>query len=217
VIPFSDVPYKSLLGRFLRWWLRWIPPEAIVPVLQGPLRGARWIVGAQTHGMWLGSYEYRKVNALASVLRVGDVFYDIGANVGFYSLLAARLVGIEGHVYAFEPLPRNLEYLSRHIRMNNCRNITIVPCAVADCTSKRYFTVPNSSTGHFSEAGELEVETITLDDFLFDRHARSPNIIKADIEGAEIEMLEGASRCLTECRPLVFLADAFCSTVCRRA
>lgn len=206
MIPFSDIPYSSALGRFLRWWLRWIPSGVVVPVLQGPLRGARWIVGAQTHGMWLGSYESRMQQVLVSLLKAGDIFYDVGANVGFYSLLAARQVGAQGHVYAFEPLPRNIEYLDRHIHLNKCTNVTIVPCAVINYVGRARFKLLDSSTSHLSEEGELEVETITLDDFVFHRYSPSPKIIKVDVEGAEIEVLRGATRCLMECRPFVLIS-----------
>src|SRR6266568_1109680 len=88
-INFSALPVGSRTGRILRTFLRLVPREMVVPVLQGRLRGARWIVGSSTHGCWLGTYESPKQHAFAAALRPGDLVVDAGANAGFYTLLAA--------------------------------------------------------------------------------------------------------------------------------
>ena len=151
----------------------------IIPVLQGPLRGTKWIVGAQTHGMWLGSYEYRMQNALAKLVKPGQVFYDIGANVGFYSLLAAKLVGNRGLVYSFEPLPRNIEFLDRHIKINGFTNISIINKAVAGYSGDGYFSANESSMGHIANNGSIRIDVITLDDFINNIRANPPILIKS--------------------------------------
>src|SRR3989454_7017615 len=107
----SAVSSRSVAGKFLRWPLRFVPRELAVPIRQGALRGKRWVVGSSTHGCWLGSYEYTKRKLFESYVIAGDVVYDIGANVGFYTLLASVLVGRGGQVVAIEPLPRNIAYL----------------------------------------------------------------------------------------------------------
>jgi len=78
-----------------------------VPILQGPLRGKKWIVGSQRHAFWLGGYEPHLQRLIAREVKPGEIFYDVGANVGFYSLLASVLVG-PGKVFAFEQLPANV-------------------------------------------------------------------------------------------------------------
>lgn len=65
----------------------------VVPVLQGSLRGRKWIVGSSNHGCWLGSYEWKKQRLFTRTVSSGDVVFDIGAHVGFYTLLASVLVG----------------------------------------------------------------------------------------------------------------------------
>src|SRR5580765_1322501 len=100
----SGISRETLIGKLLRAPLRLLPRTAAVPILQGPLRGKKWIVGSGTHGCWLGSYEYDKQKLFQKTVRSGDVVYDVGANAGFYSLLASLLVGEKGHVYSFEPL-----------------------------------------------------------------------------------------------------------------
>ena len=121
---FSAVPYHSWLGRVLRFPLRLLPPETIVPILQGRLRGKRWIVGSGNHGCWLGSYEYEKRRAFEQTISAGNIVFDVGAHVGFYTLLASTLVGPTGRVVAFEPAPRNLRYLKEHLRLNRFGRFT---------------------------------------------------------------------------------------------
>lgn len=115
---FSALPRGTLTGRIARWPLSLIPGQTVLPVLQGPVRGARWIVGSSTHGCWLGSYEQEKVRIVRASLRAGVVFFDVGAQAGYYSILAARYTMPGGRVYAFEPLPRNLAFLRRHRDLN---------------------------------------------------------------------------------------------------
>jgi hypothetical protein len=111
MLNFSAIPRHAVAGRALRLPLRLIPRSLVVPILQGPLRGARWIVGSATHGCWLGCYERAKQQGFVRILAPGQVVYDLGANVGFYTLLAARRVGPTGEVHAFEPGAENLEFV----------------------------------------------------------------------------------------------------------
>ena len=90
---FSKINYQSFLGRLLRLPLRLIPKGMILPILQGRMRGKKWVVGAGEHGYWLGSYELEKRKAFERIITPGSVVYDIGANVGYFSLLASVLVG----------------------------------------------------------------------------------------------------------------------------
>lgn len=178
-----------------------------MPIVQGPLKGMRWIVGSQTHGMWLGSYEIDKQLALKVCLKPGQVFYDVGANVGYYSLLASRYVGTTGFVVAFEPLPRNIEYLSRHARMNRLTNLVIIPKALSDHSGRDNFSYANdASSCHIAPEGNLEIMVTTLDKLLKEETIRPPNIIKVDIEGSEIDFLKGGIDSLITHRPLIFMA-----------
>src|SRR5947209_9435920 len=101
---------ESRLSKIARFSLGLLPQGMVVPILYGGLRGRRWIVGSAIHRCWLGFYECEKQRLISRVVRAGGVFWDVGANVGFYSLLASRLVA-SGKVFAFEPVQRNLVYL----------------------------------------------------------------------------------------------------------
>ncbi|HYC87602.1 MAG TPA: FkbM family methyltransferase [Thermoanaerobaculia bacterium] len=191
-----------MLSRLIRLPLRLIPKRAVLPVLSGPLRGRRWIAGAATHGCWLGTYERDAQRVFARCLRPGDVVYDVGANAGFFTLLAAKLAK---EVYAFEPLPRNLEYLREHVRRNAAANVHVLPLAVSDrAGTARFAAAENPAMGGLSASGGIEVETTTLDALRATLPA--PSFIKMDIEGGEYAALTGAARVLREDRPLLLLS-----------
>src|SRR5215469_426004 len=94
----TSIPDTTRIGRLLRLPLHLVGHSTVVRVLQGPLRGKRWIAGSAVHSCWLGLYEVTKVSRFAELLSRGDVVFDLGANVGLYSLLAALKVGYVGRV-----------------------------------------------------------------------------------------------------------------------
>lgn len=206
-VDFSSVPRTSLIGRLLRRMLRVLPAGQIVRVLQGPLRGARWIIGAATHGCWLGSYEADKQARFVAMLRPGATVMDIGANVGFYTLLAARYVGDTGTVLAVEPNERNLFFLRRHVALNCATNVTVVGAAAGgtDGTARFSFGV-HALMGHLTEDGSEIVLLRSLDSLQEELGLRPVSVMKIDVEGAEADVLAGAERILTADRPIIFLA-----------
>lgn len=165
------------------------------------------MVGSSSHGCWLGSYEYEKQRALQRELKVGDVVYDVGANVGFYSLLASVLVGESGHVYSFEPFSGNLAALKKHLEINRVRNCTVIEAAVSSFDGQAAFDPSNDRcTGHLAENGSLLVRTLTLDRLIREGDIRPPSLMKIDIEGAEYECLRGACNIIRKFRPVIYLA-----------
>jgi FkbM family methyltransferase len=203
----SGISKETLIGKLLRAPLRLIPPSAVFPILQGTLRGKKWTVGSGSHGCWLGSYEHTKQKAFQREMKPGDVVYDIGANVGFYSLLAGVIVGEAGHVYSFEPFPENLQELRNHLEMNQARNCTVIDAAVSSAEGEAIFDPSDDRCmGHLAAAGSLRVRTVTLDGMVSRKLIRPPNLMKIDIEGAELECLQGACHVVQESRPIIFLA-----------
>jgi FkbM family methyltransferase len=207
---FSGVSDKTIFGRALRFPLRLIPSNTQIPILQGPLRGKRWIAGSSNHGCWLGSYEYAKKKAFAAAIKRGYSVYDLGANVGFYSLLASVLVGTEGRVFSFEPVPRNLKFLRRHFELNGLTNCSVWEVAVGRSEGTAHFDVgPNHSMGHLtveSQGTSISVRTVALDSLVAAGKLPPPNLIKCDIEGGEYDALLGASDVLSKHGPTIFLA-----------
>lgn len=203
----SRISDQSFVGKLLRLPLKLIPPGAVFRVLQGRLRGKKWIVGSSIHGCWLGSYEYEKRQLFEAMVREGTVVFDIGAHVGFYTLLASELVGPGGKVFAFEPLPANLTYLKEHLRLNRAGNVTVIEAAVSDRCGTAYFEQgPGSMTGRLASKAALLVETVAIDDLVAQGQLPLPDYIKIDVEGAEARVLSGARQTLTQSRPTIFLA-----------
>jgi FkbM family methyltransferase len=201
----SRISQETLLGRIIRLPFKLLPPGAVVRVIRGPARGKRWIAESSAHGFWLGYWELPNQKRFASHLRPGDVVYDIGAHVGLYTLLSSDRVGSDGHVYAFEPFPKNAEYLGRHIEINHFQNCTVIEAAVSkESGSVRFDPTDLNAAGHLSESGSLEVKTISIDEFA--SRARLPNAIKINAEGAELDVLTGGRQTLTTQRPLIFLS-----------
>jgi FkbM family methyltransferase len=205
-INFSGISGRTLLGKLLRLPLRLIPPDIKVPILQGRLRGKWWIGGGGVASYWLGSYEFYKQRLFERIVTPGSVVFDIGAHVGFYTLLSSVLVGAVGEVFAFEPVPRNLHYLCEHLRLNHATNVKVVEAAVADaCGTTLFDESANSATGHLSTQGKLCVRVVSLD-ALVPGEITIPDFVKVDVEGAEWLVLNGARQTLSKYRPTIFLS-----------
>jgi len=142
----------------------------------------------------------------------GHVVYDIGANVGFYTLLAAHLVGRAGSVVAFEPAARNVGYLRRHVELNAFTNVRVLEVAVSDRVGTAVFqTGPTFSEGRLVEGdslgpGQCRIELVALDDLLADGDVPLPHMLKIDVEGAEYAVLCGAVNLLERGRPEILLS-----------
>lgn len=179
-----------------------------LPVLRGPLRGAWWDLrsGGKIARVLLGTYESEQVSLFTRHVGRGGTFLDVGAHVGFYTLLGARLVGPEGRVWAFEPEPRNARWLREHVRVNGVAHVAIEEAAVAaEDGTARFGGGRGTGTGRLTGAGSLEVRTVALDRFC-DHHEIRPTALKVDVEGGEVAVLEGARVTLTTARPVVFLS-----------
>jgi FkbM family methyltransferase len=193
--------FDKPLGKLIRRPLAAIPKATKVRVLRGPLRGARWIAGASTHGCWLGTYERAFQSFFFAVVPKGGVVWDVGANVGFYSLLAARKAA---RVIAFEPLPENLSYLRQHVELNGLQErVQIFPVAASDHDGSGLFSVVpgNRSEGSLRPYGKLRVQTMRLDSV-----GLVPDLIKIDVEGNEYEVLRGALDTLRAHNPAILVA-----------
>jgi FkbM family methyltransferase len=198
-------------AKAIRLPLRALPPGMVVPILSGRLQGRKWIVGAGVHSFWIGSYELNKQRAFAELVHSGETVFDLGANVGFYTLMASELTGPSGHVYAFEPVARNLRYLRRHLSLNAVTNVTVIEAAVSDVRGLRRFQIHESTAmGHLNDRGQTEVRTFTLDQLVFGNIVKVPNSIKIDVEGAELSVFQGARELLARHRPALLFATHSC-------
>jgi FkbM family methyltransferase len=184
--------------------LQWLVPKGIVLI---EVQGNKMYVDSKDKAMatplLMDSYEIHETALFKREIRENMLVVDIGANTGYYSLIAAKLVGSNGKVYAFEPEPANYQTLIRHIQINGYTNIVPVQKAISNqCgKTKLFLSEVNPGEPSFCErnisekAGFLEVDTITLDEFLQDSKV---DFIKIDAQGAEGCILEGARRILKD-------------------
>lgn len=207
MLNFSQVSNQTVLGRLARAPLRLVPTNTRLVILQGPLRGWKWIVGAGSHGYWLGSYEAPTQAVISKLVRPNMTCLDVGANAGFYALMFSRLVGEQGSVHAFEPLPKNIAYIAEHIAANRCRNVQVHSVAVSDRDGEARFECHRSrSMGALDDSGSMTVRSVRLDALLEAGVISRPHIIKIDVEGAEMRVLEGARQLLVAGNLSIILA-----------
>ncbi len=148
----------------------------------------------------LGIYEPDKTQTICSLLKPGQTFIDVGCNKGDFSLLAAKIVGEGGSVLAFEPEPDNCQWIEKSIKLNNYENIKLFQLALADKNEDAQLYLGEKSGWHslVSNPGNAQKSTIkvkkrTLDSIFDEAGNTRVDIIKIDVEGAEMEVLRGAS------------------------
>jgi FkbM family methyltransferase len=179
------------------------------------------------HPRWLtfdlNQYEPHVLRWLSRLIKRGDCIVDAGANVGLLSLLMSKYCGNNGRVYSFEPSPTHLRLLEYHKRKNRANQICIQPLAVSNQDGMAAFFLLNEGDHYsnslvFSEDDvrnlveplrrtkkEIRIPTVTLDRFCAEHQIR-PSLLKIDVEGAELMVLQGAVRLLSEVRPHIILA-----------
>jgi FkbM family methyltransferase len=162
-----------------------------------------------------GNYEPNEFFLLAQALRPGMIFVDVGANMGLYTLFAARKVGEAGTVLAIEPSTRECERLLKNVAINSLSNVRLLQKAVSDkCSDADLLVAEDEWSGHntlgaFAYDTPLAtkeiVRTERLDDIVSQEALSRVDVIKMDVEGAEFRALKGAAGILERFRPLMLL------------
>ncbi len=198
---------RRIIEGTVRTALRLLPASTVVPIVRGPLRGLWWVSGSAPHGVWLDTIERASLRDFSRHVQPRATVWDIGANVGLYSLLAGRCVGPAGSVVAFEPAATNVAALRRHAALNRMDNIRIVPAAVWNVSGiVRLERGDSRSEFHVSGAGATEVQSVALDAWREEHRETAPAVMKIDVEGAEVEVLEGGAATIHASRPRIYLA-----------
>jgi FkbM family methyltransferase len=207
------------MARFLRRTLNKAAPsgQAPIKIAGGDLEDLTMMLDLQKEkDYWLGTYEPELQAAIRRFTKPGMVVYDIGANIGYVSLLFARAVGPTGRVFAFEALPANLKRLQRNIDMNpGMAPIQTVAGAVCNASQPVRFLM-HESTSMGKAAGsagrpdssyteEFYVTGISLDDFIFSQGNPAPQVIKVDIEGGEVIAVSAMLRTMAEIQPIMLV------------
>lgn len=190
--------YASL--NRLRYARSWNEPVAF--------RGAKFVIG-QDLGLYpfvrAGGFEERELDWLLPRLRKDDVVWDVGANVGIYSVLMSKRVS---RVVAFEPVAATVERLQRNLALNDTSNVTVVNAALSDVPGDATMvTIAGGAGGNrlhrTGEHGDVSVRVITGDEYAASHGA--PDVIKVDIEGFEPAFVRGAIGVIRDHRPIITL------------
>jgi FkbM family methyltransferase len=190
-----------------RWLFRTALGDEFVSIEDGPLAGLRLAVSEHiSHAHIRGTYERQATEAIARLLRPNDVCYDLGASIGYLSLLMARNARF---VYCFEPAPHAATEIVRSMAANGFKNYAIVPSPVTDSVRQVRFAITDVAYGSaISEQStrwpELMLTSTTLDRFIQGHDA--PDFVKMDVEGEEDHVLAGAGTLLAR-RSTVFCCE----------
>jgi FkbM family methyltransferase len=166
-------------------------------------------------------WERQTTAIFSEVVREGDVVLDLGANLGYFSLLASKLVGDGGKVFAFEPEPKNYQLLLKNIDINGYHNIIALPKAISAKSGKMsLFINANDSGSHTlhkpnsrgSFPTQIDIESVSLDDY-FAGGFTSINVIKMDIEGTEPKAFLGMREILSKNPNLIIIMEFFPSII----
>ena len=211
----KSLPFIRQAGR---WWVNTFMEGSVTPIYQGEAQGMLWKRRKRyINGYWLGDFEPAFQHALASTLHPGMTFFDVGANAGFYSLVAWKKIGPSGKCVSVDPDPDNCAHMQELKQINKLVAWEIVEEAMAGTPGILTF---QTSTGGDSGGHLVNMETFPGDnpqgerfrkvkadtlDHLVARYGK-PDVIKVDIEGAEWEVFrDGARELLTTHRPIMLM------------
>ena len=203
----TDFALQSMLMRHAAVTTLRIEPVGEIPMFLNPADGVI------TRQILAGLFEPNETQAITASLRPGDTFVDVGANVGYYTLIAARLVGSEGRVFAFEPDPEAAALLERSVQLNGFENVVLERKAVSnEPGSIRLYLAEKNKGDHRiyvaeEERDSIEVEAVTLDDYFADDPGRI-DFVKIDVQGADLAVLEGMTE-LIEANQNILLSVEF--------
>lgn len=209
-LPIISKPIRSFLNQFV------LDGITKVKVASGPLQGTWLHLNLRSEKYyWLGNYEPFLVQAISDFVKPGMIVYDVGANIGYMSLIFGKATGAHGKVYTFEPMPDNVSRINVNVTINKLSEIIIiVPAAVSNQAGTDIFLVhKNLSMGKLVGSGgrdesyesKVEVPTITLDDFVLSDGNPCPHLIKIDVEGGGAKVLNGMSTILSKYHPRIFM------------
>jgi len=159
---------------------------------------------------WDGTFEPTETKVMSHVLKADDIFFDVGANIGWYSTFAAQLLK-KGKVYAFEPIKVVAQSLSSNISINRFDNVLVENLALANENGDAEINFDNDNWGLSSlkainnSKEKLIIQVRKLDDYVSENKIKNITVIKCDIEGAEHLFLKGAENTLKRFSPIIFM------------
>ena len=178
-------------------------------IQRGAGKGLRFRADVAVAGYRLGTTEPEFQRALARHVRPGAVVYDLGANVGFYAVICARLAGAKGRVIAVEPFRQSAEAVRHNAGLNGFETIDVVEAAVGAAPGRAWLSTAQGDPVTFRLADDragsgVEVDVTSVDALVAAGHP-PPDVVKMDVEGAEVAALRGMAETLAAHRPVVLV------------
>jgi len=210
----SDLGVKSpLVAKFIRWAGTSMHERDQV-IARGFAKGLKINIGFSHVGYVLGTTEPEVQAALDMLLRPGMTVYDIGANVGFHAIAAARRIGPDAKVVCFEALPDNAKRIEYNAASNKLANVQVIAAALGKSEGEAAFWTSRQPTwGKLASVGkkpdkfakEVSVSLRRLDSIVDELKLPPPTLIKMDVEGSELDVLEGARQTLERHHPILLI------------
>ena len=191
---FVSTVLKTILNKLPSWY---------VGIRAGNMKGVKWILKSANPGQALGRYEPEHESQFVKLLASSTTFWDVGAHVGWYTLLAAKNLPTTAKITAFEPNPKNIGYLKRHLKLNDVSNASVVEKALCNEKGVAFFS-NRAQQSQLVSVGEYQVQTDRADSIV--QNQPPPDFIKLDVEGAEVDFLNGAQQLIFNHRPRILLS-----------
>lgn len=194
--PLTRTRKLAALRRFISWQIRSATqPELVEPWIGGAKLAAKRGLAGATGNIYCGLHEFADMGMLIHLLRTGDTFIDVGANIGSYTVLASRVCG--ARTVAVEPDPDTIGWLKRNIDVNGIGPlVTLVPKVLGDVDKTVHFSIGRDAVNHVTDGRDepsRQVEQTTLNAIC---ETHDPVMIKIDVEGYEEQVFKGASTAL---------------------
>ncbi len=193
-------------SRAFHEWLKRRLAFITTKIGHGPLKGKSFNIASGSK-FTRGEYEPENTRVIEELVHSGDVVFDVGAHVGYFTVFMSDRVGPTGKVVSFEPREINLDFLRQHIRINGCDNVEVVEACVGDhAGAARLETRVGTGKGFVSPDGNVDVRMVVLDELVRSGSLPAPKFMKIDVEGGEMAVLQGAGWILETHRPRMVLS-----------
>lgn len=219
VKPFvgSGIGNNKLVAKFYQWlFARLAPKDILVEILPSVMAGIAMQVFNKGHIgdivtelLFKGVHEPTTTKVFNKILKAGDSVIDVGANIGYFTLLASKIVGWRGMVYAFEPSADNVRELYKNLELNKAENVRVYRLAIGDTNGNiTLYTSSKESARHSlirtnEHDGNETVQIIPLDKLMIDK----VRLLKSDTEGNELAVLKGAKDTILRNKNIVLIVE----------
>lgn len=204
---------SNLINRILLKARRSFGSQKLLKIKKGVLKGVKWSVAVPDNRYILGVYEEDLGLRIKKAVSEGKRFVDIGANAGYFSLLASNFGSDSVRHLAVEPFPENVALLKKHLTVNNMQNVEVKELAVSDRTGELEFSNSGNLAANTYKSESsiftdqlIKVKTTSLDALADHKGLDGNCFLKIDVEGAEFDVLRGGKKYLTTHHPDVVLA-----------